>query len=76
MRVLVILACALVGCGSSSTAAGTYEAQFGAEIGAETAIAEASLRLFSKEVLPALHEMDTPLHPHSLGTDEQAASAG
>jgi alkanesulfonate monooxygenase SsuD/methylene tetrahydromethanopterin reductase-like flavin-dependent oxidoreductase (luciferase family) len=37
--------------------------------------AEASLRLFSKEVLPALHEMDTPLHAHSLGTSAEAASA-
>ena len=28
--------------------------------------AEKSMRLFAKEVLPALHEMETPLHPHSI----------
>jgi alkanesulfonate monooxygenase SsuD/methylene tetrahydromethanopterin reductase-like flavin-dependent oxidoreductase (luciferase family) len=27
-------------------------------------VAERSMRLFAKEVLPALHEMDAPLHPH------------
>jgi alkanesulfonate monooxygenase SsuD/methylene tetrahydromethanopterin reductase-like flavin-dependent oxidoreductase (luciferase family) len=29
--------------------------------------ARASLELFAKEVLPAVHEMATPLHEHSLG---------
>jgi alkanesulfonate monooxygenase SsuD/methylene tetrahydromethanopterin reductase-like flavin-dependent oxidoreductase (luciferase family) len=29
--------------------------------------AEKSMRLFAKEVLPALHEMPTPLHAHSIG---------
>ena len=29
--------------------------------------AEKSLRLFADEVLPALHEMDTPIHAVSLG---------
>ena len=38
--------------------------------------AERSLRLFSKEVLPALHEMETPLHPHSLGAEEPHEPAG
>ena len=28
--------------------------------------AEASLRLFAQEVLPSVHEMDTPLHPSAL----------
>jgi len=28
----------------------------------------ASMELFSKEVLPVLQAMETPLHPHSLGT--------
>ena len=32
--------------------------------------ARASLELFAKEVLPAVHAMQTPLHPHSLGADE------
>lgn len=32
--------------------------------------ARASLELFAKEVLPAVHEMGTPLHPHSLGDAE------
>jgi alkanesulfonate monooxygenase SsuD/methylene tetrahydromethanopterin reductase-like flavin-dependent oxidoreductase (luciferase family) len=30
--------------------------------------AEKSLRLFAQEVLPALHEMLTPIHPQSLGS--------
>ena len=36
--------------------------------------AERSLRLFAKEVLPALHEMETPIHPVSLGTEPVAAT--
>lgn len=31
--------------------------------------ARASLELFAKEVLPAVHEMATPLHEHNLGTE-------
>jgi alkanesulfonate monooxygenase SsuD/methylene tetrahydromethanopterin reductase-like flavin-dependent oxidoreductase (luciferase family) len=31
--------------------------------------ARASLELFAKEVLPAVHEMQTPIHDHSLGLD-------
>ena len=38
----------------------------GSKPGAE---ARSSLDLFAKEVLPAVHEMDTPLHDHSLGLD-------
>ena len=38
----------------------------GSKPGAE---ARASLDLFAKEVLPAVHEMDTPIHDHSLGLD-------
>jgi alkanesulfonate monooxygenase SsuD/methylene tetrahydromethanopterin reductase-like flavin-dependent oxidoreductase (luciferase family) len=37
--------------------------------------AEASLRLFAREVLPALHEMPTPIHPHSLGQARPVAQA-
>ena len=37
--------------------------------------AEKSLQLFSKEVLPALQEMETPIHPHTLGTEGAATSA-
>ena len=36
--------------------------------------AERSLRLFAKEVLPALHEMATPIHEHSLGLPAAAAA--
>lgn len=32
--------------------------------------ARASLELFAKEVLPAVHEMATPLHEHSLGAGD------
>ncbi len=39
----------------------------GSKSGAE---ARASLELFAKEVLPVVHAMDTPLHPHSLGIGE------
>lgn len=38
----------------------------GSKPGAE---ARASLELFAKEVLPAVHEMETPIHDHSLGLD-------
>jgi alkanesulfonate monooxygenase SsuD/methylene tetrahydromethanopterin reductase-like flavin-dependent oxidoreductase (luciferase family) len=39
--------------------------------------AERSMRLFAKEVLPALHEMATPIHEHSLGLPAAAgAEAG
>lgn len=39
--------------------------------------ARASLELFAREVLPAVHEMKTPLHPHSLGSgDSQAEPTG
>jgi alkanesulfonate monooxygenase SsuD/methylene tetrahydromethanopterin reductase-like flavin-dependent oxidoreductase (luciferase family) len=36
--------------------------------------AEKSLRLFAKEVLPAVHEMATPIHPHSLGVPAGASA--
>ena len=39
----------------------------GSKPGAE---ARASLELFAKEVLPAVHAMATPLHPHSLGSED------
>ena len=38
----------------------------GSKPGAE---ARASLELFAKEVLPAVHEMETPINDHSLGLD-------
>ena len=38
--------------------------------------ARASLELFAAEVLPAVHEMDTPLHPHSLGDPEALEHQG
>ena len=38
--------------------------------------ARASLELFAKEVLPAVHEMDTPIHPHSLGDPESLEHEG
>jgi alkanesulfonate monooxygenase SsuD/methylene tetrahydromethanopterin reductase-like flavin-dependent oxidoreductase (luciferase family) len=38
--------------------------------------ARSSLELFAKEVLPAVHEMDTPLHPHSLGDPEALEHEG
>ncbi|MCH9674824.1 MAG: LLM class flavin-dependent oxidoreductase [Gammaproteobacteria bacterium] len=41
--------------------------QHGSKSGAE---ARASLELFASDVLPAVQRMDTPLHAHSLGTDE------
>jgi alkanesulfonate monooxygenase SsuD/methylene tetrahydromethanopterin reductase-like flavin-dependent oxidoreductase (luciferase family) len=37
-------------------------------------LARSSLELFAEEVLPAVHEMDTPLHEHSLG-DPDAVDA-
>ncbi|MGE0383142.1 MAG: LLM class flavin-dependent oxidoreductase [Gammaproteobacteria bacterium] len=36
--------------------------------------ARASLELFAREVLPAVHEMGTPIHPHSLGTEADLAA--
>jgi alkanesulfonate monooxygenase SsuD/methylene tetrahydromethanopterin reductase-like flavin-dependent oxidoreductase (luciferase family) len=39
----------------------------GSKPGAE---ARASLELFAEEVLPHVHKMATPLHEHSLGTEE------
>lgn len=38
--------------------------------------ARASLELFAKAVLPAVHEMATPLHEHSLGTNESLRGPG
>lgn len=39
--------------------------------------AESSMRLFAKEVLPVVHEMETPLHDHNLGTvDDLAVETG
>ena len=37
--------------------------------------ARASLELFAHEVLPSVQAMDTPLHPHSLGSPESLAEA-
>ena len=37
--------------------------------------AEKSLRLFANEVLPAIHEMGTPLHEHSLGVTAGAGAS-
>jgi alkanesulfonate monooxygenase SsuD/methylene tetrahydromethanopterin reductase-like flavin-dependent oxidoreductase (luciferase family) len=39
----------------------------GSKSGAE---ARTSLELFAQEVLPVVHAMDTPLHAHSLGTED------
>jgi alkanesulfonate monooxygenase SsuD/methylene tetrahydromethanopterin reductase-like flavin-dependent oxidoreductase (luciferase family) len=38
--------------------------------------ARASLELFAKAVLPAVHDMATPLHAHSLGTTESLRAPG
>ena len=38
--------------------------------------ARASLELFAKEVLPAVHEMATPIHEHSLGDPESLHESG
>jgi len=43
----------------------------GSKPGAE---ARASLELFAKEVLPAVHAMATPIHEHSLGTAADLAA--
>ncbi|MDH4144312.1 MAG: LLM class flavin-dependent oxidoreductase [Acidimicrobiia bacterium] len=45
----------------------------GTKPGAE---ARASLELFAKEVLPAVHEMDTPLHEHSVGDPSLLGDVG
>ena len=37
--------------------------------------AEKSLRLFAKEVLPAIHDMDTPLHASSLGVPAETTAS-
>jgi len=34
--------------------------------------AEKSLRLFAEKVLPAVHEMDTPINPATLGVPASA----
>jgi hypothetical protein len=33
------------------------------------------LRLFAQEVLPAIHDMDTPLHASSLGVPAETAAS-
>lgn len=38
--------------------------------------ARASLELFAKEVLPAVHEMATPIHDHSLGDPSSLEESG
>jgi alkanesulfonate monooxygenase SsuD/methylene tetrahydromethanopterin reductase-like flavin-dependent oxidoreductase (luciferase family) len=38
--------------------------------------ARASLELFAKEVLPAVHEMATPIHERSLGSPQDLAAEG
>jgi len=38
--------------------------------------ARASLELFAKEVLPAVHEMATPIHEHSLGDPSSLEESG
>ena len=42
----------------------------------DPAEARRSLELFAKGVLPKVHAMGTPLHPHSLGTDASLKHAG
>ncbi|MGE3914121.1 MAG: LLM class flavin-dependent oxidoreductase [Hyphomicrobiaceae bacterium] len=42
----------------------------------EPAEARRSLELFAREVLPAVHAMPTPLHAHSLGSEDSLRHAG
>ena len=45
-----------------------------AHAGGDHAQAEASLRLFAKEVLPVVHKMEAPLHDTALPEREPASA--
>ncbi len=73
MRFLVLALCTLVGCGSASTAAGTYDLHFSAEIGAETAVAEARIRVTQSS--PQLRELDFNAPPETYELIEASGDA-
>ena len=66
VRFLFLAVCTLFGCGSASTAAGTYEVHFSAEIGAETAVAEASIRISQSSPQVRVLDLNAPTETYEL----------